>query len=101
MRNSILIGVMVSCAIMGGILGGAINDAQRNTADIDAWSGVYVITKQGTLVANPSALSPRELANAKIIDPAQNLTICTDQSGNTFVNPREDECQDFKSIRHL
>jgi hypothetical protein len=72
MRNSILAGVMVSCMILGGIIGGGINEIQRNNETDAAWDRVVVVA-DGQLVANPAyyADHPEELAkarNVKIID---------------------------------
>lgn len=102
MQHKILISLaLASATIVGGIIGGGINDIQRNQAAESSWDGVLVVSKGGTLVANPSALTPKELASYTIINPMDHMTICTDRSGRTFVNPTDDECQDFKSIRHL
>lgn len=72
MRNSILAGVMVSSMILGGIIGGGINDMQRNNEVDAAWDRVVVVT-DGTLVADPSyyATHPEDLAaarNVRVID---------------------------------
>lgn len=101
MRNSILSAALIASAVLGGVVGGGIQANRDVTASESSWDGVFVVSKAGTLVANPSALTPRELASYKIIDPMDHLTICTDRKGETFINPKDDECRDFKSIRHL
>lgn len=31
----------------------------------------------------------------------QDLVICTDTQGNMFINPKPNECQDFKELRYI
>lgn len=64
MRNSILCGVIVSSMILGGIIGGSINDIQRNSEVEAAWEDIS-ISVDGRLIANPAyyALHPDELAS--------------------------------------
>lgn len=85
MRNSILSAALIGSAIMGGILGGCINQIQRDNEAIDSWHGVLVV-RDGTAVANPSALTPHELAGVQIIDPMDHITLVTCRDGNTVVN---------------
>lgn len=100
MRNSILTAALIGSAIVGGIIGGNINEIRRNAETQEAWSQVKVVSG-GTLVANPAyyADHPEELSNVTIIDPMDHITICTDRSGDVFVNPKDSECQDFKEIQ--
>lgn len=66
MRNSILVGIMLSCAILGGVVGGNIQSA-RDASEIEAaWSNITVVA-DGTLIANPAAYAydPQQLADAR------------------------------------
>lgn len=101
MRNSLLTLTLASAAILGAVAGASLQSGRDAIAQENAWNGVLVVSKAGTLVANPSALTPAQLASYTIVNPMDNLTICTDRKGQTFVNPTDDECQDFKSIRRL
>lgn len=75
MKNYIVALSIIASAIIGGIIGGGIDEIQR-TAEIEqAWSGITVVA-DGTLIPNPSAYAydPSHLASAKnvrIIDNAQ------------------------------
>jgi hypothetical protein len=66
MRNSILAGVMLSCSILGGVVGGNIKPTAQQAALDDAWDSVTVVA-DGTFVANPAyyADHPEDLAMAR------------------------------------
>lgn len=66
MRNSILALALIASTIMGGIIGGNIEEMQRAAEIQSAWDGVTVVA-DGTLIANPAyyADHPEELASAR------------------------------------
>lgn len=101
MKNSILSLVIAGSAIMGGIIGGGINEHQRNTEQTEAWRNVLVV-QGGTLVANPSALTPEELADAEILKKRPRL-IGFNCNGKTMVGESfEDfpimDCRSVQSV---
>jgi hypothetical protein len=90
MKNSILAAALIGAAIIGGIAGGGIQANRDAAAAETAWSQVLVV-RGGTLIANPSAMTPRELADSQIIkrDPqwiafCGNKAIVGDDIGEVF-----------------
>lgn len=96
--NLVCLGSMVAGLIMGGIVGGHMREAQIIEDQQRSWDNVMVL-QGGTVVANPAALTPAQLSNATIVDPFDHVTICTDVRGETFVNPKDGECEQFKEIQ--
>lgn len=86
MRNSILMGVIIASAIMGGIIGGSIRDYQLQ-AEIDtAWDDITVVA-DGTLIPNPAAYAydPRALASKKNVVIIDNRTAAIDAANTAVV----------------
>lgn len=84
--NILFAACMVASGIMGGLAGGAIRDHQIHAAEEDAWSDVLVV-RGGTLIANPAAMTPAELADSQLIKKApQYIAFCNDKAyvGDSF-----------------
>jgi hypothetical protein len=65
MRNSILIGLMLIVAAIGGVAGYITGKTSIQVEIDQAWEGVTVVA-DGTLIANPAAYAynPQSLADA-------------------------------------
>lgn len=103
MRKSIQLTLAASCvlALFASFqLGATVAEARIVTQEQDAWSEVRVF-QNGTLVANPAALSPVELADAKIVSPFEDLQVVYCSNGETYINPTPGECPNFKEIHNV
>jgi heptaprenylglyceryl phosphate synthase len=68
MRNVLLSGALLASAILGGIVGGGINQRQQDAEIEAAWDNVVVV-RDGTLIANPAAYAtdPEALADGQVV----------------------------------
>lgn len=87
MRNSILMGIMLSCTILGGVIGSTIQ-ADRDAAEIEAaWDDITVV-KDGTLIANPAAYAydPSSLAKADHLTISSNRSAGAEQALHDYLS---------------
>lgn len=89
---------------LGGLTaatGASYARAQEQEERVGAWQGIKVIHR-GTLVANPAALEPWELAESEILRPGFLVGFgCEGSEGKTLVAMEEDQFPACKEIRRL
>lgn len=100
MRKTIAIALALANATVAfsfGLVAEDNLDVIANHRNADEWDRVIVLNDAGTLVANPAAMTPSELARATIVDPLDHLAF-VDCGGRWSV---DEDCPNWKEIKRV